>query len=691
MNFASVFNNLTKSISPLLNKTPGVVIQQTRNTFVLKRQYKLPLLEKGAQIKNWKNRYFIYQLVENRNNRKREQIDVILKTFVEGMGVRGDKLSLSPYYAYKHLLLPGLAAYATPENIKKFQEDIGVPQQAYSSPFVPQTIRLLGEFLLQVNMSADNPWTLATEHVWSAFRENKIHMSRDSVTLPERPINGPNLEMENKEFYVTVTINQREKINVRCRIRYRSNDPNKLMPDPDALLKRSEPIYPEFKAVLDAIPVHSQLKQKLQQDSTHEQEDQKIKYRRQRKKIIDKSKIYCPHAYLILSFSDILNSNQKLRYRRYYLRKVSPNEPDVIILQDIKNLVLYLLTTPVSLQFINFFHLRIVDRLLRALIIYFQSYTQIWEEEIIKKRTPVTKKARNQLAKGSRLKKAEEMSTLRSIVAREYCELLVGCEESAKYHHMLAGSSIESHGEKDLRIFEVFIQVAHRVVWIALQRKYYNLIEVELHRLLRTDAYNIADRKTGYETNKGMDEEEKFILHGSEMLPRRKLLINSPLSYQLLNEFNDYRLVSLGLINSESKDPRINYLKNALLADEENIQKLRVKVGILGHQRANYDITLVPIDGENELDREELWERRRSSLSDKRRKSLSLEQEPLELRDFGDDLELSDVYDLSKVQVVEGKYDKYREEARKKWIKRELNRQSYSSYSDAISIITTTD
>lgn len=63
----------------------------------------------------------------------------------------------------------------------------------------------------------------------------------------------------------------------------------------------------------------------------------------------------------------------------------------------------------------------------------------------------------------------------------------------------------------------------------------------------------------------------------------------------------------------------------------------------------------------------------------------------MKLPDNEDDLELSDVYNLSKVQEVEGKYDKYREEARKKWIKRELNRQSYSSYSDAISIITTTD
>ncbi|XP_008555279.1 uncharacterized protein LOC103576717 [Microplitis demolitor] len=422
----------------------------------------------------------------------------------------------------------------------------------------------------------------------------------------------------------------------------------------------------------------------------NEQEDEKIKSRRRKKKIVDKSKIYCPHAYLILNFLDILNPSQKIKYRKNYLRKVSPNEPDVIILQDIKNIVLYLLTTPVSLQFINFFHLRVVDRLLRALIVYFQFYTQIWEEEIIKKRTVVIKKARSPLA-GVRQKKAEEINALRSIVAREYCELLVGCEESAKYHHMLAGLSIESQGEKDLRIFESLIQVAHRVVWIALERKHYNLIAEELNRLLRTEVYNSADRKTGRETDTELDEEEKLILHGPKMLPRRKLLINSPLAYQLLNELCDFRLVSLGLTNFESKDPRVIYLKDALLADEENLHDLRIKVGMLGQPRANYDITLVHIDNEDALDKEELWERRRSSLSDKRRKSLSVEQKPRELPDCGDDPELPDVYDLTKVQRIEGKYDKYREEARKKWVKRELNRQSYSSQSDAISIITTTN
>ncbi|XP_008555280.1 39S ribosomal protein L9, mitochondrial [Microplitis demolitor] len=254
MNCTSVLNSLRKTISPLLTLTPGVGIQQTRNTYVLKRRYKLPLLQKNAKIKIWKGRYFIYDLVENTDIRKKENLDVILTSFVEGIGVRGDRLSLHPKIAYNQLLLPGLAVYASPENIKKFEKEVGVPTQIFSSPWAPSTMRVLARTLLEVYMSADNPWTLTPEHVRSAFREQKIHMDKDCVTLPERPINGPDLEMENKEFYVTVTINQREKVNVRCRIRYRSNNPNKIIPDLEAHLKKSEPIYPEFKSVLEAMP-----------------------------------------------------------------------------------------------------------------------------------------------------------------------------------------------------------------------------------------------------------------------------------------------------------------------------------------------------------------------------------------------------------------------------------------------------
>lgn len=171
----------------------------------------------------------------------------------------------------------------------------------------------------------------------------------------------------------------------------------------------------------------------------------------------------------------------QIKFRKYYLRKVKPNEPDVIILQDIKDLVLFLLVTSVSPQFINFFHLPIVDRFLRALILYFQHYVEIWED-LMQERAATMRKAPNPLARGHRTRYAEEMRTLRCILGREYVDLIMGCQGGAQYHHMMTGerrSAItQSQGEKDLRIFEALISVAHRVVWIALQRKHYNLIGI---------------------------------------------------------------------------------------------------------------------------------------------------------------------------------------------------------------------
>uniref|UniRef100_A0A0C9QVB3 PPP1R36_1 protein n=1 Tax=Fopius arisanus TaxID=64838 RepID=A0A0C9QVB3_9HYME len=357
-----------------------------------------------------------------------------------------------------------------------------------------------------------------------------------------------------------------------------------------------------------------------------EQRDEEIKSRKRKKQSVHQSQSYCPHAYLFLNFLDILNPGEKIKYRKCYLRRVTPPEPDVIILQDIKNLALFLLTTPVSLQFINFFHLEVVDRFLRALIIYFQFYTTIWDEEIIKKRAATMKKAPNPMAGGGRIKRAEEMNILRCVLAREYCELVVGSGASAKYHHMLAGTSIpgmQSQGEKDLRIFEVLIGIAHRIIWIALKRKHFTLIEVELHRLFRTDAYNTADRRTGGIINKGMLEDEFRILHGPKMPPKRKLLVNSPLPRQLISEVCDFRVISLGLIAFQSRDPRVNYLENALLADEEDFLDLGIKMGILGHSREDYDIMLVPLEDEKivEEEEEDKWERRRSGMSERMRKS----------------------------------------------------------------------
>lgn len=182
---------------------------------------------------------------------------------------------------------------------------------------------------------------------------------------------------------------------------------------------------------------------------------------------------------------------------------------------------------------------------------YFKLFIDVWNCEIIDKRTATMKKINNPLAGGSRIRRADELKILRCLLAREYCQLVVGCDETIKYHHMAASTGInlatvQSQGEKDLRIFEVLLCIAHKIVWIALQRKHYHLIEVEIHRLFRTDSYNSADRKTGGGIYKDIHDEDLKILHGCKMFFKRKLLKNSPITQQLINNFNDYRVVSLG-------------------------------------------------------------------------------------------------------------------------------------------------
>lgn len=54
------------------------------------------------------------------------------------MGNEGEVLSLRPTIAYRDFLMPGLAVYASPENLEKYQVDESKPKAVseFSSPYV---------------------------------------------------------------------------------------------------------------------------------------------------------------------------------------------------------------------------------------------------------------------------------------------------------------------------------------------------------------------------------------------------------------------------------------------------------------------------------------------------------------------------------------------------------------------------
>lgn len=51
-----------------------------------------------------------------------------------------------------------------------------------------------------------------------------------------------------------------------------------------------------------------------------------------------------------------------------------------------------------------------------------------------------------------------------------------------------------------------------------------------------------------------------------------------------------------GVVDIDIHYPKIAYLRNALLVDEEVLSQLKIKVGILGHNRSDYDIMLMPYE-----------------------------------------------------------------------------------------------
>ena len=55
-------------------------------------------------------------------------------------------------------------------------------------------------------MNAEEPWTLEPWHVKSAFRKAHVHVPESAFTMPQEKISGPDMDLEGKEFYITVTV-----------------------------------------------------------------------------------------------------------------------------------------------------------------------------------------------------------------------------------------------------------------------------------------------------------------------------------------------------------------------------------------------------------------------------------------------------------------------------------------------------
>ncbi|XP_012235129.1 large ribosomal subunit protein bL9m [Linepithema humile] len=248
-------NHVKTLATPTLPNKVDCLSQQTRNTFILKRRHQPSFHKKNCRPKHLKTKHYIYDLVEDTNTSKQEPLDLILTQYVAGLGSAGTRVTMRPKPAYSTLLLPKLADYATPENIEKYSKlvDQG-DNMPFSSASVEGTIKYLSQKRISIVMSKDMPWTLEKWHIRTSFRKAAIYLSEDTITMPEKPISGPNLEIEGKEFFVTLTINNREQVKVRCCLHHWTPDKAAQICIDEFWKLPTEPIFPENKPILDSLP-----------------------------------------------------------------------------------------------------------------------------------------------------------------------------------------------------------------------------------------------------------------------------------------------------------------------------------------------------------------------------------------------------------------------------------------------------
>lgn len=227
--------SLTKALAGTsLCTTSRILNQQTRNTFILKRRTPPKLVKKNQKPPKLRGRHYVYDLVEDTTTKKKPNLEVVLTSFVEGIGSKGDVVSLKPAVAYNKLLLPGLAVYKTPEAIARYavekDDDDSVEKEQHSSAYAQRTVNKLEQLTLAVVMNKDHPWVIERWHIKASLRKAGYYVPEEAITLPEKPIEGPDLLKQNKEFFCTVTINNLEQARLRCRIHHWSTEPSERLP-----------------------------------------------------------------------------------------------------------------------------------------------------------------------------------------------------------------------------------------------------------------------------------------------------------------------------------------------------------------------------------------------------------------------------------------------------------------------------
>ncbi len=144
-------------------------------TVVVERSERMPLLKKDADPRsfNLKSKHFRYKFIECKHAQKWGEVEVILTEYVEGVGHKGEILSVPRHQAYYELFPSRLAVYPTEEYLEFYKKDRELAaSKPKVSPYAIKTQDELNKMILNIPMNMGVDWTLNRDHIRLALRYN---------------------------------------------------------------------------------------------------------------------------------------------------------------------------------------------------------------------------------------------------------------------------------------------------------------------------------------------------------------------------------------------------------------------------------------------------------------------------------------------------------------------------------------
>ncbi len=166
--FSGLVRNFTNKII-----ASSTIIDKKYYTVIVERICKPPIVRKGKdpRSRHLKPVHFQYKLVDVLHTKKWGNVDLILTEYVEGVGHKGELISVPRHDAYYHLLPARLAVYPTEEYLELYKKDReSLATKAKVSPFAMKTKDELEKLTLEIPMNLSVDWNLRPDNIRIALR-----------------------------------------------------------------------------------------------------------------------------------------------------------------------------------------------------------------------------------------------------------------------------------------------------------------------------------------------------------------------------------------------------------------------------------------------------------------------------------------------------------------------------------------